>query len=76
MLALEATGILTQDSNPGGTTIVDARNGFNDLIRLEMRWMVRQHWPSGEIVEFNCYKHCAKLLLYQPGDTPVILLRQ
>ena len=36
ILALEATGLLTQDAESGSTTIVDALNGFNDLIRLAM----------------------------------------
>ena len=34
LMALEATGLLTQDSKPSGTTFVDAYNGFNNLLRL------------------------------------------
>ena len=45
LLALEATGLLTQDTDPGGTTIIDVHNGFNDLSR--------QHWPAGASFEFN-----------------------
>ena len=41
LLALEATGILTRDSEPGGTTLVDVRNGFNKLVHLAMIWTVR-----------------------------------
>ena len=44
---LKSTGILTQDAEPGGTTLVDARNGFNDMSRLEMLWTVRHLWPGG-----------------------------
>ena len=36
LLALVATGLLTQDADPGGTTLVDAFTGSNKLIRLEM----------------------------------------
>ena len=43
MLALEASGLLTQDADPGGTTFVDSRNGFNKLSRLEMLCSVRHH---------------------------------
>ena len=40
-MALETTELVTQDAEPGRTTLVDARNGFNKLIRLEMLWTVR-----------------------------------
>ena len=40
VLALESTGILPQDADPGGTTLVDACNGFNKLICLVMLWTV------------------------------------
>ena len=43
MLALEATGVLTQDADPGVKTLVDARNCFNDLRRLATLWSVRHH---------------------------------
>ena len=38
---LESTGLLTQDADPGGTTLVDARNGFKKMSRLAMLWTVR-----------------------------------
>ena len=34
--ALEALEFLTQEGEPSGTTLVDARNGFNELSRLAM----------------------------------------
>ena len=34
LLALEATEILTQESDTGVTILVDARNGFNKMSRL------------------------------------------
>ena len=52
-MELEATGILTQDSDPGRTTLVDALNGFNKLSCLSMLWMVRHHWPAGARFGFN-----------------------
>ena len=38
---MEATGLLNQEAEHSRTTLVDARNGFNDLIHLEMMWTVR-----------------------------------
>ena len=32
--SLEATEFLTQDAEPSGTTLVDARNGFGELSRF------------------------------------------
>ena len=46
-MALEATVLLTQDSDPGGPTLIDACNGLNELIRLEMLWLVRHRCPAG-----------------------------
>ena len=43
LLALEATGILNQDAEPGGKTLIDACNGFNKLIRLAMLRAARHH---------------------------------
>ena len=40
VLALEATGLPTQDAELGGTALVDARNGFNKMSRLAMLWTV------------------------------------
>ena len=75
-MTLEATGLLTQDSDTGGTTLLDACNGFNEMSRLLMLWTVRHHWLTGARFLFNCYRHWEKLLLRQPGVAPVILLRQ
>ena len=72
--ALEALEFLTQDAEPSGTTLVDARNGFNELSRLAMLWTVRHRWPAGARFAFNCYKHWAQLLLHQPGETPDTIL--
>ena len=51
--ALGALEFLTQDADPSGTTLVDARNGFNEMIRLAMLWTVRHRWPSGARFAFN-----------------------
>ena len=72
--ALEALEFLTQDAEPSGTTLVDARNGFNELSRLAMLWTVWHCWPSGARFAFNSYKHWAQLLLRQPGEPPVTIL--
>ena len=67
---------LTQYAEPSGTTIVDACNGFNKLSRLAMMWTVRHRWPAGARFGFNCYRHCAQLLLLQPGEPPVAIMIQ
>ena len=73
-MALEATGLLNHDAEPGGTTLVDARNGFNKMSCLVMLWTVRHRWSEEARFAFNCYRHWAQLLLRQPGDATVILL--
>ena len=41
LVALGSTGFLTQEEEPGVTTLVDAHNGSNNLIRLGMLWTVQ-----------------------------------
>ena len=72
--ALEALEFLTQEAEPSGTTLIDTRNGFNELSRLAMLWTVRHRWPAEARFAFNCYKHWAQLLLRQPGELPVATL--
>ena len=74
LLELEDTGILTQDAEPGGTTLVDACNGLNNLSCLAMLWVVHHCWPEESRFMFNCYRHWAQILLRHPSDAPVILL--
>ena len=66
--ALGDLEVLTQDAEPSGTTLVDARNGFNELSHLAMLWTVRHLWPAGARFAFNLYRHCAQLFLRQPGS--------
>ena len=40
-----------------GFLLVDAKNAFNDINRVEMLWKVRHVWPSGSRSFFNCYCH-------------------
>ena len=51
--ALGALDLLTQDADPSGTTLVDARNVFYELSRLAMMWTVRHRWPAGARFVFN-----------------------
>ena len=44
---------LTKDAELSGILLVDARNGFNELSRLEMMWAVRHRWPAGGRFAFN-----------------------
>ena len=39
--ALEALEFLTQEAEPSGAMLVDARNGFNEMSRLAMLWTIR-----------------------------------
>ena len=55
--ALGSLEFLTQEAEPSRTTLVDARNGFNELSRLAMLWTGRHRWTAGERFAFNCYKH-------------------
>ena len=63
LLELEATGIMNQDYDPGGTTLIDAHNGSNNISHLEMIWTVHHRWLVGERFVLNCYMHWMKLLL-------------
>ena len=51
--ALRAIEFLTQDTDPSGTMIFDARNRFSDLSHLEMLWTVRHCWLAGASFTFN-----------------------
>ena len=74
--ALVSIEFLTQDAETSRTTLVDARNGFNKLIRLAILWTVRHRWPVGARFAFNFYRHWKQLLLYQPWETPVTILNR
>ena len=74
MLALKSTGFYTQEADMGGTSIIDACNGFNKLIRLTIMWTVRRCWTAGVKFMFNFYKNWEQLLLCQMGSPPVTLL--
>ena len=74
--ALGALEFLTQDAETSGTMLVDARNGFSNLIRLAMLLTVRHCWLEGVRFAFNCYMHWAQLLLRHPGEPPVTILSQ
>ena len=63
----EAKGLLTQEADPGRTTILDARGGFKELFRLAMLFTVRHCYPSGARLAFNFYKNWEQFLLCQPG---------
>ena len=65
---------LTQDAEPIRTTLVDTRNGFNELSRMAMLWTVRHRWPEGARFTFSCYRHWAQLLLRHPGEPPVTII--
>ena len=72
--ALEALEFLTQEADPSGTTLVDARNRFNELSCLAMLWTEQHCWPAGARFAFNFFKHWAQLLLPQTGELPVTIL--
>ena len=64
LLALKSTGILNQDADPGGTTLIDACNGFNELSCLAMIWTVHHRCPAGASFALNCYRYWAQILLW------------
>ena len=74
VLALESTRLLTQEEEPGGTTLVYFCNGFNEQSQISMLWMVRHLCPAVERFVFNFHRHWVHLLLCKPGDAPVIIL--
>ena len=74
LLVLEATGIMMHKSEPGGMTLYDAHNGFSNLIRLEILYMLSHHWPDWGQLDFNWYKHWAQLLLHQNRQQTAILI--
>ena len=63
----------TQLETGEGLTLVDARNGFNELSRLAMLWNVRNLWPKGSRFAFNCYRHEVMLIFRNPGKEVKIL---
>ena len=67
LLVLLYTGLITQEVDPGGTSLVDSSNGFNELIHLEILWMVCHFWEAGTKFAFNCYNNYAQLILHQTG---------
>ena len=72
--ALVTPEFRTQETEPSGEILVDARNSFNKLSRLSMMWNLQHRWPAGARFVFNCYRHWAQLLLCQPGEAPVTIL--
>jgi hypothetical protein len=58
-----------------GLTLVDARNGFNELSRYAMLWTARHHWSKGARFAFNYYRHYARCLVRNPGSKPSLLSR-
>ena len=72
--ALGDLEFLTQEAETSGTTLVDARKGFNKLSRLAILWNVRHRWPAGERFAFNYYRHWAQHILHQLGKPPVKIL--
>ena len=63
--AMGSLEFIAQDTEPKGTTLVDARNGFNELSRLAVLWTVWHCWTAGLKFVFNCYRHSVQLLLRQ-----------
>ena len=69
----ELTDAVNARDDGVGLTLVDARNGFNELSRMAMLWTVRHRWPKGSRFAFNCYRHEAMLFMRSPGKPLTIL---
>ena len=54
-----------------GITLVDAKNGFNELSRYAMLWTARHKWAKGSRFAMNCYRHFSRVVMRQPGSEPV-----
>ncbi len=63
-----------QWDGPEGLTLIDARNGFNELSHYAMLWTARHRWPESTRFAFNCYRHYARCLVRTLGGKPSILL--
>ena len=48
-------------SNPSGFFLIDAKNAFNQISRVQMLWAARHLWPSCAQFLFNPYKHWGQL---------------
>jgi hypothetical protein len=48
---------------PEGLTLIDARNGFNELSHYAMLWTARHRWPEGTRFALNCYRHYVRCLV-------------
>ncbi len=60
----EAEGDLWElEDGSEGLTLVDARNGFNELSCYLMLWTMRHRWPKGTQFSFICYKHYVRCLV-------------
>ena len=59
-----------------GLTLVDTRNGFNELSRYLILWTVRHCWAKGSRFSFNCYMHFVMYVMHQPGGEPHIFLSE
>ena len=75
-MALGAIELLANDENLSGSMLIDACNGFNNMIPLAMLWTVQHCWMAGVRFVFNCYRHWAQLLIRQPGELQVTILIQ
>ena len=79
LLVTGATEYLMQEELPGVTTLVDARNGFNKMIRLVIPCTVIHLWlpgVGGGGVAFNGYKHWTQLLLLWLEKAHIVILRR
>ena len=62
------------DVGPEGLTLVNVRNGFNELSRMLMLWTMRHQWTKGTRFAFNCYHHSAQMVPRTPAEQAVILI--
>ena len=56
-----------RNDGPEGLTLVDAKNGFNEMSRYSMLWTVRHIWPKGARFAFNCYRYSVQLIVRTTG---------
>ena len=55
-------------------TLIDSRNGFNELFCLVILWTVSHQWPSGARFALNCCRNETQLVVRRPAALCYLLM--
>jgi hypothetical protein len=53
---------------------MNVHNSFNEQSCKAMLWTVHHWWLNSSRFTFNCYRHAAQLILWQPHSKPCSIL--